>query len=255
MESKRTAEDSLANSAPWRLHSWKASFLMGLVTLILGLIVAFRPSGSLVVITVLLGILLMFSGVFHIVAAIGAPEGHRVWQAIAGVLFIVGGTVLIRHLQYSLALIGLIVGFSWIIQGVSSLIGGITHQAGRGGWSLFFGIVSLMAGIVVVLVPVTSIVFLATFLGIWFAVIGVFEMTDAWMSRRTWDGTAAGPVSVPGQRAQAEAPGTAARDAEAPAPRPGTAQLRPGAADLPETAASRTSQAGPSRRTRRQPGW
>jgi uncharacterized membrane protein HdeD (DUF308 family) len=213
---ERPAEDSLANSAPWRLHSWKASFLMGLATLILGVIVAFRPSGSLVVISVLLGILLMFSGVFHIVAAIDAPEHHRAWRAIAGVLFIVGGIVLIRHLQYSLALIGLIVGFCWIIQGVSSLIGGITHRAGRGGWSVLFGVVSLIAGIVVVSVPVTSIVFLTTFLGIWFAVIGAFEMTDAWMSRHSWDDPATGPVSVPGQRAQSQAPDPAAGGTEAP---------------------------------------
>lgn len=205
METERAAEDSLTNSAPWRLHSWKASFLMGLATLILGVIVAFRPSGSLAVIMVLIGILMIFSGVFHIIAALGGPEHHRAWRAIAGVLFIVGGVVLMRHLQFSLALIGLIVGFSWIIQGVSSLIGGITHRAGRGGWSVFFGIVSLIAGIVVVSVPVTTIVFLTSFLGIWFAVIGVFEMIDAWMSRHAWDGPATGPVSVPGQRAESAA--------------------------------------------------
>ncbi len=208
MESERPAEESLTDSAPWRLHSWKASFLMGLATLILGVIVAFRPSGSLVVITVLLGILMMFSGVFHIIAALDGPEQHRAWRAIAGVLFIVGGIILIRHLQFSLALIGLIVGFSWVIQGISSLIGGITHRAGRGGWSIFFGIVSVLAGVVVISVPVTSIVFLATFLGIWFAVIGVFEMVDAFMSRHTWDQTASGPVSVPGQRAETEVPDT-----------------------------------------------
>ena len=210
MESERPAEESLTDSAPWRLHSWKASFLMGLATLILGVIVAFRPSGSLVVISVLIGILMMFSGVFHIVAAIDAPEGHRAWRAIAGVLFIVGGVVLIRHLQYSLALIGLFVGFSWIIQGISSLIGGITRRGGRTGWSVFFGIVSLIAGIVVISVPLTSIVFLTTFLGIWFAVIGVFEMIDAFMSRHTWDQAASGPVSVPGQRAETEVPDTEA---------------------------------------------
>ena len=208
MESERLAGESLTDSAPWRLHSWKASFLMGLATLVLGVIVAFRPSGSLVVISVLIGILMMFSGVFHIVAAIDAPEGHRAWRAIAGVLFIVGGIVLIRHLQYSLALIGLFVGFSWIIQGVSSLVGGITRRGGGTGWSVFFGIVSLLAGIVVISVPVTSIVFLTTFLGIWFAVIGVFEMVDAWMSRHIWDQTATGPVSVPGPRGQAEAADT-----------------------------------------------
>jgi uncharacterized membrane protein HdeD (DUF308 family) len=214
METERPAEasatDSLTNSAPWRLHSWKASFLMGLATLVLGLIVAFRPSGSLVVITVLLGILMMFSGVFHIIAALDGPQEHRAWRAIAGVLFIVGGIILVRHLQFSLALIGLIVGFSWVIQGVSSLIGGFTHRGGMGGWSIFFGIVSLMAGIVVISVPVTSIVFLATFLGIWFAVIGVFEMVDAFMSRHAWDRPATGPVSVPGQRAE-----SADADAEA----------------------------------------
>ena len=215
METERPAEasvtDSLTNSAPWRLHSWKASFLMGLATLILGVIVAFRPSGSLVVITVLLGILMMFSGVFHIIAALGGPEHHRAWRAIAGVLFIVGGIILIRHLQFSLALVGLIVGFSWVIQGMSALIGGITHRAGRTGWSIFFGIVSLIAGIVVISTPIVSVVFLATFLGIWFAVIGVFEMVDAFMSRHTWDQPATGPVSVPGQRAESAAADTEAR--------------------------------------------
>jgi uncharacterized membrane protein HdeD (DUF308 family) len=210
MESERPVDDTLLGAAPWRLWSWKASFVMGLATLILGLIVAFRPSGSLVVISVLLGILMIFSGVFHIIAALDGPADHRIWRAIAGVVFIVAGVVLMRHLEFSLALIGLIVGFSWVIQGLSALIGGITH---RGGWSIFFGIVSLIAGIVVISVPVSSIVFLTTFLGIWFAVIGVFEMTDAWMSRHLWDTTVETepePVSVPGPRAESDVPDTEA---------------------------------------------
>jgi uncharacterized membrane protein HdeD (DUF308 family) len=215
MESERPAEALLTGRAPWRLHSWKASFAMGLVTLILGVILAFRPSGSLVVISVLIGILMIFSGIFHIIAALDGPEDHRVWRALAGVVFIVGGIVFIRHLQFSLALIGLIVGFSWVIQGVSSLIGGITHRGGMGGWSVFFGIVSLIAGIVVISTPVVSIAVLATFLGIWFAVIGVFEMVDAFMSRHAWDQAATGQVNVPGQRAQSEAADSEAADTEA----------------------------------------
>ena len=184
MESERPVDDTLLDAAPWRLHSWKASFVMGLATLILGVIVAFRPSGSLIVISVLLGILLIFSGVFHIIAALDGPEHHRVWRAIAGVVFIVGGVVLMRHLQFSLALIGLIVGFSWVIQGVSSLIGGITRRGGMGGWSVFFGIVSLIAGIIVVADPISSVTVLATLLGIWFVVIGLFEVIGAFIIRR-----------------------------------------------------------------------
>src|ERR1700722_16019562 len=105
MESERPTEAWLTGMAPWRLHSWKASFLMGLATLILGIIVAFRPSGSLVVISVLVGILMMFSGVFHIIAALDGPEQHRVWRAIAGVLFIAGRIILIRPPQFSLGLV------------------------------------------------------------------------------------------------------------------------------------------------------
>ncbi len=206
MASERPVDHPLPGAAPWRPHSWKASFAMGLATLVLGVIVAFRPSGSLVVISVLLGILMMFSGVFHVIAALDGPEPHRAWRAIAGVLFIVGGIVLIRHLQFSLAVIGLIVGFSWVIQGVSALAGGITHRGGAGGFAVFFGIVSLIAGIVVVSVPVSSVVFLTTFLGIWFAVLGVFEMADAIMSRHATDtAAAAGPVSVPVPRGESEA--------------------------------------------------
>ncbi|MGD0698468.1 MAG: HdeD family acid-resistance protein [Trebonia sp.] len=179
------------------------SFLMGLATLILGIIVAIHPSVSLTVIAVLLGILLIFSGVFQIVEAFDAAEHSRVWRGIAGVLLIVAGIVLIRHLHLSIALIGLIVGLTWVVQGLSALVGGISGSSvGLGtGWLVVFGVISLIAGIVVISAPVASVTTLAALLGIWFAVIGVFEMLGAflsWRARRKGEG---GPVSVPGQRA------------------------------------------------------
>jgi uncharacterized membrane protein HdeD (DUF308 family) len=180
------------------------SFLMGLATLILGIIVAVHPSVSLAVIAVLLGILLIFSGVFQIVEAFDAAEHSRVWRGIAGVVLIVAGIVLIRHLHLSIALIGLIVGLTWVVQGISAIVGGISGSAvgllGTG-WLVVFGVISLIAGIVVISAPIASITTLAALLGIWFAVIGVFEMVGAflsWRARRKGEG---GPVSVPGQRA------------------------------------------------------
>jgi uncharacterized membrane protein HdeD (DUF308 family) len=181
----------------------QTSFLMGLATLILGIIVAVHPSVSLNVIAVLLGILLIFSGVFQIVEAFDAAEQSRVWHGISGFLLIVAGVVLIRHLHLSIALIGLIVGLTWIFQGLSTLVAGISgSRAGLGTWWLSaFGVISLIAGIVVISAPVASITTLAALLGIWFAVIGVLEMVGgflAWRARRKGE---SGPVSVPGQRA------------------------------------------------------
>jgi len=97
--------------------SWQATLFLGVLTLILGLIVSFHPTGSLNVLAVLLGILVIFSGIFHLIRVFDPQELHRVWLGIGGLLFIVIGVVLIRHLHLTLALIGLIIGITWIVQG------------------------------------------------------------------------------------------------------------------------------------------
>ena len=141
------------------LVSWRAVFGLGLITLILGVVLTFRPTQSLTVFAILLGIVMLVSGIYHIVRAISGRDHERLWRAISGVLFILAGVVLLRHLHLSVALIGLFVGFTWIIQGVAALVEGFSGggRHGEGGWSIFFGIVSLIGGIIVVATPITSV--------------------------------------------------------------------------------------------------
>ena len=201
MEPERSADPPQIDVAPWPALGWKATFLIGAASVILGLIVAFQPTASLNVIAVLLGILMIFSGVFNIVDAVEGAEQGRVWRVIAGVLFIVGGVVLIRHLNLTLALIGLVIGLTWIVQGVLALLAGISIGRAGGWWPIVFGIISLAAGIVVISTPVSSVTVLATLMGIWFVVMGVLEMAGALAVRHASRGAGAGQVNVPGQRA------------------------------------------------------
>jgi uncharacterized membrane protein HdeD (DUF308 family) len=177
-------------------RSWQATVILGAVTLILGLIVSFNPTGSLTVVAVLLGILMIVSGIFHLVRIFGRGEAHRVWLGISGLLLVVIGVVLIRHLHLTTALIGLYVGLTWIVQGVTALIGGLADSADEGrGWWIAFGAVSVIAGIVVTATPVTSLTVLAVLLGTWFIIIGIFEIIGGIMLRRavtTEDATLAG---------------------------------------------------------------
>ena len=78
---------------------WQAMVFVGVVTVILGLIVALHPSGSLNVIAVLLGVLLVISGIFDLVRVFDRSEPYRVWLGIAGLLLAVIRVVLIRHLN------------------------------------------------------------------------------------------------------------------------------------------------------------
>jgi uncharacterized membrane protein HdeD (DUF308 family) len=177
-EDQETPLEVIAASA------WQTTLFLGVVTVILGLIVSFHPSGSLNVIAVLLGILMIISGIFHLIRVFDSAEQHRVWLGIAGLLYVVIGVILIRHLNLTVAVIGLIVGLTWIVQGLSALFGGIAGSREGRGWWIFFGIVSLIAGIVVVADPISSVTVLAVLLGVWFIVMGLFEVVAAFIIRR-----------------------------------------------------------------------
>jgi uncharacterized membrane protein HdeD (DUF308 family) len=165
--------------------SWQVTLILGVLTLILGLVVSFHPTASLNVVAVLLGILMILSGIFHLIRVFDPQEMHRVWLGITGFMFIVVGVVLIRHLHLSRALIGLIIGITWIVQGLAALIGGISGDVREGrAWWITFGLVSLIAGIVVAVTPASSLTFLAVLLGIWFVVMAIFEIIGALMLRR-----------------------------------------------------------------------
>ena len=185
-------------------QSWQATVIIGVVTLILGLIVSFHPGGSLNVVAVLLGILAILSGIFHLVRIFGRGEANRVWSGIVGLAFIVVGVLLIRHLHVTLALIGLYVGLVWIVQGVTALIAAFAGGGREGrGWWIFFGAISVIAGIVVVSTPVDSLTVLTVLIGIWFIIMGIIEIIGGLMIRRAAR-TAADGLAGPAEHAVAD---------------------------------------------------
>jgi uncharacterized membrane protein HdeD (DUF308 family) len=158
------------------------------------------------VIAILAGVAMIVSGIYHIVRALDNRErDHRAWRGIAGVLFILAGLVLLRNLHLSIALIGLFVGFTWIIQGVMVLMESFSrdHTRAQNGWTIFFGVLSLIAGIVFVVAPIASLFALTIFMGVWFVVLGAMEILGSFIDRRAVRkarAAAAEAVSVPQQR-------------------------------------------------------
>lgn len=165
--------------------SWEGTLILGVLTLILGIVVSFHPTGSLNTVAVLLGVLMILSGIVHLIRVFTPEELNRVWAGISGLLFIVLGVLLIRHLHLTRAIIGLVIGLTWIVQGLALLLGGASGGAREGrAWSIVFGLLSLVAGAVVVATPSSSLNALAVLLGIWFSVMGVFEIIGGLLLRR-----------------------------------------------------------------------
>jgi uncharacterized membrane protein HdeD (DUF308 family) len=165
-------------------YVWQIELITGIITLGLGIVLALKPSQSLNVVCVFIGILLIIGGIFHFIRALDHEEQHRAWIAIAGLLEVVIGVVMIRHLSLTKSVIGLLIGLVWIVQGVVALLAGIMGGTkGSRAWAIAFGLISLVAGIVVVSVPENSVNALAVLLGIWFIVMGLFELAAGFFLR------------------------------------------------------------------------
>jgi len=162
---------------------WKFQLLAGLITVVLGIVLALHPSKSFNVVAVFTGVLLIIGGVTQFVRALDRDERNRAWIVVGGLLEVIIGVVMIRHLNLTKAVAGLLIGVTWIVQGLIGLLAGIVGGSGSRAWWLILGAVSLIAGIWVVSSPQTSVDTLATLLGIWFIILGVVEFVGGIMLR------------------------------------------------------------------------
>lgn len=166
--------------------AWQLQIFAGIVTVVLGAILVVHPTFSIGAVLALVGIALIIGGIFHFIRALDRDEVHRGWIGVVGLVEVVVGVIVIRHLfsDTAFALIGLLIGIAWVVQGVAALMAGILGTAGRSrAWPIIFGVISIAAGCVVISMPAHSVKVLAILLGIWFLVMGVLQLLGGFFLR------------------------------------------------------------------------
>lgn len=167
---------------------WMSAVLFGLLGVILGIVVLAWPGPSILVAAGLFGVYLVVSGIVMVVLAFRLPEstGSRVLNFISGVLSVILGILAFRHFGqgYAILLLAIWIGIGFMFRGITALAfaAGGKGVPGRG-WTIFFGIISLLAGLVVLAYPFDSIVTLALVVGIWLVVLGVLEVISGFGMR------------------------------------------------------------------------
>jgi uncharacterized membrane protein HdeD (DUF308 family) len=77
------------------------------------------------------------------------------------------------------------IGFGFIFQGVAETVLAINHkELPERGWHIFMGVLSSVAGVVVIALPISSIVVLAIVAGAWLVVIGTTQIVWAMKVRK-----------------------------------------------------------------------
>jgi uncharacterized membrane protein HdeD (DUF308 family) len=165
-------------------HLWKSTLVSGLLALALGVLVLLLPGDSIVIAAILFGIYLLVTGVAQVVFAFSlhVSAGGRVLLFISGAASLVLAVLCFRHFGqgYAILLLAIWIGVGFIFRGVATSISAISDPALPGrGWQIFVGLISLVAGVVMIGSPFESLAILTLIVGIWLIVIGTFEIVSS----------------------------------------------------------------------------
>ncbi len=151
----------------------------GVLSVVLGALVLFWPGATLDVIAVLFGLYFVVSGAVRVVTGLVTPlvGGLRVLNILIGLLLFIVGVAAIRNPTASLTVLALFIGIAWIVEGIMSLTE--VESGGSRWYAIIYGIVSIIAGVVVLFLPVSSLAALVIFGGVALVVLGIVEVVRA----------------------------------------------------------------------------
>jgi uncharacterized membrane protein HdeD (DUF308 family) len=168
---------------------WKWTLAAGLLAVVLGGIVLAWPGPTILVASTLFGVYLLLTGFIGLFMAFTLPRSAamRILMFISGALSVVLAILSFRHFgdSYAVLLLSLWIGIGFTFQGISAIAGAIgeSNLPGRG-WYVVLGVVSVLAGLVVLVWPFDSIVVLVLVAGVWFVVLGVVQIIQSFQIRK-----------------------------------------------------------------------
>jgi uncharacterized membrane protein HdeD (DUF308 family) len=171
--------ESEIEEATW---GWWLLAGVGVLSLIAGVIILFKPGESLATLAVVAGIFLLADGILEIVASFSRRTSGRGMVALFGALTAIVGVILIRHPIGTVEAVALFVGIWLIAIGVIRLVTAADEYAHRA-WHAVAGVLELIAGIVIVANPDIGYSTLALLVGIGFILNGVGMCALGWGMR------------------------------------------------------------------------
>ncbi|MEU3775779.1 DUF308 domain-containing protein [Streptomyces sp. NPDC032472] len=165
--------------------SWKWALGSAIVTLVAGVLVLVWPDETLHILAVIIGLYLLVAGGFRFVSAFSRHEHGERWPTLLGaVVFVVAGVLCLRGPQQTITFLALIVGVVWLVSGMlgasrAVVVKDMPHR----GFAFGVALLGVIAGIVVLCLPLESAVALTRLLGLWLVLLGVAELVAVFALR------------------------------------------------------------------------
>jgi len=142
------------------------------------------PDKSINVLAFLAGIAFVFLGVVRVIEGIftkGSPASAKTANIILGALVLVLGIVVMRNPGLTAVVIMVVIGISWILEGIATVAGAAT---GAGNWvTVVLGVLVAIAGVVVVIFADTALTLYAWLIGLTLIAVGIIGVITFFVAR------------------------------------------------------------------------
>jgi uncharacterized membrane protein HdeD (DUF308 family) len=169
---------------------WPRLVIIGVLDVVIGILAVAWPGVTVLALALILGVLLIVSGVMSIglglrMRRVGASW---FWPVLLGVFSVIAAIIIIAHPGAGIAAIAFGAALWFLLTGITDLVRASTLPGDRLWWG-FLGALSVIAGIILLFDLGAAILTVALIAGIFFIVRGVGEIAAGWHLRRLTRGT------------------------------------------------------------------
>ena len=157
---------------------WWLPAVSGVFSVIVGGMLIFWPGATISVVTAIVGFFMIVTGVIRFfVAVLDSPAEDRWLMALAGIIGIVLGVIVMKNPEGTIKVIALIVAVSWLISGLVDFFRGLINPSlPDRSIRIAFGLMSALFGVVILVWPAITIGVFAVVAGIYSVFFGVLEI-------------------------------------------------------------------------------
>jgi uncharacterized membrane protein HdeD (DUF308 family) len=167
-------------------RKWWMTLVQGILLIIIAFIFFNNPIGVLAVISMWIGILTLAAGGLGLIAILTGKNEQRdnsslLWSIVTLLL----GILMVAKIGLTMKAITVIFGLWILVTGIVLLLAGIEHRkTGALGWIMLLGgILSIIAGVVIIFDMATGAAWISTLLGIQALIAGIGFILLAFIKR------------------------------------------------------------------------
>ena len=152
--------DEILKSAGKVVRRWWLGLILGVLLVVAGIVVFCNPVESYMALSLMFGVLMLLSGLSELVVSLGSRNYFmmRGYSIVGGILDLLLGIFLCVYPQVTLVVLPVVIGI-WLLYRSFMIIGfGGDLSAFRlpgSGWTIFGGVMMLVLGLLMVIMPLT----------------------------------------------------------------------------------------------------